>query len=102
MLLSAVSIRRRKWSHCSGGGVSAFSAAWICCSRVQLGLDIGARSHRHDCAGVGRRWPGTKRRPGLHELSPLVEQIAAAIGTLDFAADGVSERHVDNDLWKVA
>jgi hypothetical protein len=32
-------------------------------------------------------------RPGLHQTASYLEQIAAAVGRLDFVADGMSERH---------
>lgn len=40
-------------------------------------------------------------RPLVHELAPLVEQIAPAICCFDLVTDGVGECHFSHLAWKV-
>src|SRR5262249_29729203 len=46
-------------------------------------------------------WRSAERRPLLHQPAPLLEKIAAAVCTLDRAANNVRQRHLGNLAWKV-
>src|SRR5262245_65433301 len=37
---------------------------------------------------------GAVRSPGVHQLAPLLEQVAASVGRLHRVGDGVCERHL--------
>src|SRR5262249_7051398 len=57
--------------------------------------NLSSPLHRHDLVALDRLG-GAERRPGIHQPTPLVEQVAAPVRGLDLGADDVRQRHLGN------